>query len=112
MKARGALAEEQAARFLERQGIRIEARNWRCRFGEIDLVARDADTLVFVEVRARASRAYGGAAQSIDATKRRKLSATAAVYLRSIGFDVPCRFDAILLDGDGRIEWIRDAFRT
>ena len=112
MNERGRRAETQAAAYLQSQGLRILARNWRCRFGEIDLVARDATTVVFAEVRARASRAFGGAAESIDSAKRRKLIAAANLFLSARRLDAPCRFDALLIEGDGRIEWVRDAFRV
>jgi putative endonuclease len=109
---RGREAEMQAAAFLESRGLRILARNWRCRFGEIDLVARDANTIVFAEVRARASRSFGGAAESIGYAKRRKLIAAANLYLSARRIDAPCRFDAVLIESGGRIEWVRDAFRA
>lgn len=87
-------------------------RNWSCRFGEIDLIAWHGATLVFVEVRQRASRSHGSAAESITLAKQRKLTAAASLYLRKLGRDTPCRFDALLLDGDNDCEWIRDAFQT
>jgi putative endonuclease len=108
---RGRDAERLAAHFLERHGLTIVARNWRCRFGEIDLVAKDRESVVFVEVRMRASRAFGGAAASIDAAKRRKLIAAANLYIGARRVDAPCRFDALLLDPAGQVEWVRDAFR-
>ena len=111
MNERGRKAEAQAAAYLESHGLRIVARNWRCRMGEIDLVAVDRDTVVFAEVRARSSHAFGGAAESIDHAKRRKLIAAANLFLGARRLEAPCRFDALLLDGAGRIEWIRDAFR-
>ncbi|MPZ43429.1 MAG: YraN family protein [Betaproteobacteria bacterium] len=112
MNERGRETERQAAEFLQGQGMRIVARNWRCRFGEIDLVARDGSTLVFVEVRARASRAFGGAAESIDYAKRRKLVAAANLYLAARKLDAACRFDAVLIEADGHMRWVRDAFRA
>lgn len=112
MNERGRQAEALAAAFIERRGLAIVARNWRCRFGEIDLIARDGRALVFIEVRARASRSHGGAAESIGASKRRKLLAAANLYLTSVGLDTPCRFDALLIESAGAIEWIRDAFRA
>ena len=112
MNERGREAEARAAAFLEAQGLTVVARNWRCRFGEIDLVARDGGTLVFVEVRARASRAFGGAAESIGRLKRRKLIAAANLYLATRRIDRPCRFDAVLLEGGDRIRWVRDAFQA
>ena len=80
MNPRGREAEARAAAYLQSQGLRILARNWRCRFGELDLVAADAATIVFAEVRSRASRAFGGAAASIDYAKRRKLIAAANLF--------------------------------
>ena len=110
MIERGEQAEKRAAEFLRDRGLMILERNWRCRFGEIDLVARDGDTLVFVEVRARGSRSHGGAAESISTAKRRRLTATANQYLARARRQVPCRFDALLIEAEGRIEWIRNAF--
>jgi putative endonuclease len=106
----GQRAEAQAAQYLSKQGLKIVARNWRCRFGEIDLVARDGNMLVFIEVRARATTSHGGAAESISAAKRKKLTAAASLYLARTSSAVPCRFDAVLLDGNDRIRWIRGAF--
>ena len=109
---RGDSAEARAATFLEGEGLKIVERNYRCRMGEIDLIASNGATLVFVEVRSRVSDAFGGAAGSITAAKRRKLLATARYYLRCHGArEVPCRFDVVLLSGSAqRIEWITDAF--
>jgi putative endonuclease len=108
---RGVLAENLAAAFLEQQGLKIVARNYRCRFGEIDLVAESGTTLVFVEVRARASAEYGGAAESITAAKRRRLIAAARHYLATRRNRRPCRFDVVLLNGDtAPPEWIANAF--
>jgi putative endonuclease len=93
-----------------RRGITIVARNFRTRFGEIDLIARDAGTLVFVEVRMRSSTHFGGAIESIGATKRSRLKAAARGYLAMIGCEPPCRFDAILMQrlAPESIEWRRD----
>ncbi|HET7159884.1 MAG TPA: YraN family protein, partial [Burkholderiales bacterium] len=87
------------------------ARNYQCRFGEIDLVMRDGHTIVFVEVRARRSAAYGGAAASITVAKRKKIIAAARHYLSGRSPLPACRFDAVLIEGDPpRTEWLRDAF--
>jgi len=110
VKASGALAEARAEAHLAAHGLAVVERNWRCRFGEIDLIAKDGETLVFVEVRSRTSTAFGGALASIDAAKQRRLAAAARQYLARSGADVPCRFDAVLIEHDGRIEWLRDAF--
>jgi len=107
----GGAAEDLAARFLERQGLAIVARNYHCRAGEIDLVARDGGTLVFVEVRFRRSEAFGGARASVDAAKRRRILQAARHYLAGRA-EQPCRCDVVLLDrlDAARVEWIRDAF--
>jgi putative endonuclease len=107
----GAAAEDAAARFLAGKGLRLVERNYRCRFGEIDLILRDGQTLVFVEVRYRRSRHFGGAAESITAAKRGKLLRAAGHYMASRGRTPECRFDAVLLDGEGGdIEWLVNAF--
>lgn len=111
MNNRGKDAEARAASFLESQGLHIVARNYRGRYGEIDLIARDGAVLVFVEVRARSSNAFGGAAASITPAKREKLTRTALQYLSTLGRTPQCRFDAVLLgNAVSPIEWIRDAF--
>ncbi|MEZ5616140.1 MAG: YraN family protein [Rhodocyclaceae bacterium] len=108
MIEKGREAEAQAARHLERQGLKVLTRNYRCRGGEIDLVCRDGETLVFVEVRLRGNRNFGGAAASITAAKQRRIALAARHYLA--GKPLPaCRFDAVLLDGE-TIDWIRSAF--
>lgn len=106
----GVLAERLAERFLRERGLVIVARNFRTRRGEIDLVARDGPTLVFVEVRLRTHRTYGGAAASITWAKQARLVAAASQYLSTLRSTPACRFDAVLLDGlDGaRIEWLQD----
>lgn len=105
----GEAAESLAACFLAAQGLAIVGRNYRCRGGEIDIIARDGRTLVFVEVRLRRNRAFGGAAESITATKRRRLRLAAEHYLARLPAEPPCRFDALLLDelAIERIEWLR-----
>ena len=106
----GARAEALAAAFLVGQGLAIAARNFRTRLGEIDLVACERDTLVFVEVRYRATAAFGGAAASITPAKRARMRAAADAYLATLLRVPACRFDAILLDklAPARITWVRD----
>ena len=106
----GQRAESDAERFLEAQGLTLVARNWRCRFGEIDLVMRDGATLVFVEVRMRSRRDFGGAAASVDAAKQKKLLAAARQYLAGLRTVPPCRFDVVALAADAPPEWLRNAF--
>ena len=112
--ANGADAESLAAEFLVAKGLTIVARNVRNRFGEIDLIARDGDTLVFVEVRLRRGQAFGGAAASITAAKQAKLVAAARIYLANLRREPPCRFDAVLFDGldRERATWHRDIIDT
>jgi putative endonuclease len=106
----GRLAEDAALAFLEQRGLKLLERNYRCRFGEIDLVMRDGTVLVFAEVRMRTSSAFGGARESITSTKRARLLAAARHYLTLQAALPQCRFDALLLNGDGGIEWLRNAF--
>ncbi len=111
MNRAGARAEDLCAELLRKAGLRLLARNWRCRHGEIDLVAEEGATLVFAEVRYRRNRRYGGAAESVTAAKQARLVAAARLYLMRRP-DADCRFDVLLLDSleAGRIEWIRNAF--
>lgn len=111
----GHAAETLACRYLEDRGLTLVARNVRSRFGEIDLVMRERETLVFVEVRRRASERFGGAAETVGARKQQRLRATAEVYLQSHPqqSQKPCRFDIVAITDHGagqRIDWLRDAF--
>lgn len=108
----GRSAEALAADHLRANGLAIVGRNVRSRHGEIDLVARDGATLVFVEVRLRRSGSHGGAAGSISAAKRSRLVAAAREYLARLARTPDCRFDVVLLDGldPERIEWLPNAF--
>ena len=97
--AAGQKAEDLAAAFLQAKGLTVVERNFRAKVGEIDLIARDGDEIVFVEVRARASRAFGGAAASVDGPKRRKLVRAARLWLAARGWGGACRFDVVAVDG-------------
>lgn len=107
----GAEAERRAAEYLAQRGLKLVESNFHCRGGEIDLIMRDGAALVFVEVRARALSKFGGAAESITATKQARIVLAARHFLARHGADVPCRFDALLIDGD-RLEWIKSAFEA
>ena len=114
-KQSGDSAERVAENYLGGQGLTLVARNYRCRYGEIDLVMQEQDTLVFVEVRLRQTRGerdFGGAAASIGPRKQARIIASAQHYLAGMKQLPPCRFDAVLLNQltEVRIEWIRDAF--
>jgi putative endonuclease len=106
--ASGLAAEELALAFLKKQGLTLVERNWRCRGGELDLIMRDGAFWVFVEVRKRASSAFGGAGASITAEKCRKLQHAAAVYLNTHAIDAPCRFDAVLFEGGAAANWLKN----
>ena len=112
---RGAAVEAAAQAFLLARGLAPVAQNARLRCGELDLVMAEAGTLVFVEVRYRASQAFGGGAASVDAGKRRKLVRAAGLYLAGHPrwAQRPCRFDVVAASGaEPRLEWVRDAFRA
>jgi putative endonuclease len=109
----GARAEQVAAAYLGAKGLALIEANYRCRLGEIDLVLRDGDTIVFAEVRLRTNADFGGAAYSVDRRKQSRLIAAARSWLAGKS-EVPCRFDVVLLDrlDPPRIDWIRDAFSS
>jgi putative endonuclease len=109
----GAHAEERAAQLLLGAGYAIVARNYRCRLGELDIVARRGPQLVIAEVRLRSSRGFGGPAASIGAAKRARIvRATRYLLMRQPPLArLEVRFDTLLLaDSDGPIEWIEAAF--
>ena len=111
-KQTGDAAEDRALAHLQAQGLRLLERNYRTPGrggGEIDLVMRAPDgTVVFVEVRQRATAAFGGAAASITATKQRRIVFAARHYLLRYASPPPCRFDAVLIEG--QVQWIKAAF--
>jgi putative endonuclease len=110
-REQGDIAEERARRHLEGYGLRTVARNFQSRFGELDLIMREQQTLVFVEVRYRRSSRFGGAIASIDAKKQRRLIATAHGYLQQHPHNGPCRFDVIAISTTANeIEWLQNAF--
>lgn len=111
----GAKFEDLALQWLRAQGLKLLARNFADRFGEIDLIMTDAGTTVFVEVRARSVSVFGDGADSITAAKRRKIVRTAQGYLQANPKLArgACRFDVLALDAEGATppQWLRDAFR-
>ncbi|MDM5147017.1 YraN family protein [Candidatus Persebacteraceae bacterium Df01] len=107
MNTAGQLAEQMAVAHLKKHGLQVATTNYRCRRGEIDIIAEDGRTLVFVEVRQRKNLV--AAAESIDYHKQRRLTAAATHYLAANG-EPPCRFDAVLVDVDGNVRWLRNAF--
>jgi len=116
-RARGAGVEDAALAFLLANGMRLVARNAGFKVGELDLVMRDGDCVVFVEVRYRGSAAFGGGAASVDGRKQRRLVRAAQVFLQRFPSfaQAPCRFDVVEASGDPEhpdLRWIRAAFRA
>ena len=98
----GKSGEDLAVTELERRGYAVLARRYRTKHGEIDIVARDGDTTVFVEVKARRTAEFGTAAAAVTTRKQRRLVSMAADYLaRNRLSDAPCRFDVVAIDGVG-----------
>lgn len=112
---RGQWAERLAEDHLVEHGLELVKRNYSFQRGEIDLIMRDNNTLVFVEVRYRKNDQFGGGIESIDNKKQKKLQMTAQHYLQNHDRfqDHPCRFDAMIISGESSqpsINWIKDAF--
>ena len=107
----GGCYEAAAAAYLEKQGLVILRRNYRCRSGEIDLIARDGRYLVFIEVKYRRDKSCGHPAEAVTPRKQRTISKVASYYLltHGCGMDTPCRFDVAAVSGDG-VELIKNAF--
>ncbi len=116
-KETGDNAERIAEHFLINRGLTLVARNYRCRFGEIDLVMQERETLVFVEVRLRRAhkgKDFGGPAASITPIKQARIIAAAQHYLSGMKHLPPCRFDAVLMNSlaAGDVEWLPNAFEA
>ena len=113
-RRKGTAMEELAARYLVREGCELLERQYRSRFGEIDLILREGEELVFAEVKSRTSLAYGTPAEAVDAHKRARLRLTAEAYCEQHGIaDVPMRFDVVeILEQNGKrfIRVLRNAF--
>ena len=112
-KQKGDAAEDAALRHLQAAGLRLLARNYRTPGrggGEIDLILRERDgTVVFVEVRQRASASHGGAAASVSSTKQRRIIFAARHYLMRLRTPPPCRFDVVVVEPAG-LQWLQAAF--
>jgi putative endonuclease len=113
----GARFEQLALERMERAGLKLVERNYRTRFGELDLIMRDGATLVFTEVRYRHDARFGGGAASVGPAKREKLTRAAQGFLQTHPrfASSPCRFDVIAFDGDAdtpSCDWQRAAFET
>ncbi len=112
----GSDAETMAMAYLEKKGLALLTRNYHCRRGEIDLIMRDGNFLVFIEVRYRKNNLYGSAAESVTRQKQHRLLTTASYYLQNEKYnaDSACRFDVISISGQHnlQIDWIKDAFQA
>lgn len=108
---RGRAAEDAACAHLQDAGLRLVARNVRMRCGEIDLIMRDGDSLVFVEVRSRRSRAHGGALESIDRRKQQRMIRAARAWIAGHPREAarPMRFDVLAYEGEDEPRWVRNA---
>jgi putative endonuclease len=103
--------EDRACAHLRANGYEIIARNWRSRFGEIDIIARDADTLAFIEVKARSRSGFGGPEAALDRHKRARIVAAARAFLAAHPSDLPVRFDLVALASE-RLRLYKGAFRV
>jgi len=108
----GSKAERRASRFLRRQGLTKITHNYRCRMGEIDLIMRDGNSIIFVEVRYRKSSSHGHSQETVTYTKQQKIIRTAMNFLqRHPRYQrMNGRFDVIGMDATGKITWIKNAF--
>ena len=111
-RAVGSRFEEMAADYLEAQGLAILTRNYRCRLGEIDLVAREGETLVFIEVKYRRGNACGAPEEAVHTAKQQRIRRVAQWYLmdQQLPVETCCRFDVVAVDGGGRLTHYRNAF--
>ncbi len=108
---RGESAERQACDFLISQGLTLVVRNFRCIHGELDLIMKDGETLVIVEVRFRKNAKYGSALESVDVRKQTKISAATEFYLNTLEGEMPrIRFDVMGISGNGELQWVQNAF--
>ena len=107
----GRNAEDESLAFLQQQGLKFVTRNFNCRLGEIDLIMMDGETLVFIEVRKRKNRSFGGASGSVTSAKQRKIIKTAQYYLQQYRTMPPCRFDVMAWDGKG-CQWLKNAIEA
>ncbi len=109
----GTIYETIAAEYLQEKGLAILERNFRCRMGEIDLIAKDGRYFVFVEVKYRSGRQSGYSIAAVNQTKQKTIVNVAKVYLlrKGASLETPCRFDVVGIDGN-RIQWIPNAFEV
>jgi len=116
MKRLGSEGESVALQFLKKQGYTIIQRNFKTQIGEIDIIAKDGETIVFVEVKTRKNDTFGAPYESVNTAKRQKMKNVALLYLKKQKKELPARFDVIsincLRNGQKDIRHIRDAFEV
>jgi len=110
-REKGSKYESMAVDFLEKKGYRILEKNYRCKQGEIDIIAQDGRYLVFIEVKYRSTMAHGSAATAVFYKKQQNISRVAAFYLlrHQLSEETPCRFDVVAIDGDN-VQHYENAF--
>ena len=115
-RQKGSFWEQKAQDYLKQRGLCPLKTNYYSRFGEIDLIMKDGETIVFVEVKYRKSNAFGGALASITNKKQQNLTKTATIYLQQAqlnAYNTPCRFDIVIIEGEETsptITWLKNAF--
>ena len=109
---RGISTEQLACEYLQASGLQLLHQNYRLKMGEIDLIMRDGNVIVFIEVRYRKTQRYGGALLSIDPRKQARIIRTAQHYLQYRAPDAQARFDVVAVEGDNPINWIKNAFES
>lgn len=107
---RGEQSEQLAQQYLIKQGLQAVEKNYHCKHGELDLIMRDQETIVIIEVRYRKSSKFGGAEESITPTKQSRIIATTQHYLLVNKIKRAIRFDVIAMSGNNEINWIQNAF--
>ncbi|SRR6266498_1856746 len=115
MNTLGKEGEDAAVVFLRKKGYRIIEKNYKTVFGEIDIIARDKDVIVFVEVKTRADRSFGHPFEAVHPKKREKIKRVALCFLKKIKSEPPARFDVLSVSAEGgsmKIEHIVDAFEV
>lgn len=110
-RKKGSFYEDAVCEYLINNGLIIVERNYFCPFGEIDIIAKQDDTLVFIEVKYRKDTSYGYAIEAVDYRKQKKIIACANYYIAYKNIDLFIRFDVIGINGD-KIDWIKNAFCT
>ncbi len=115
MNSLGKEGEELAVSFCRKKGYKVLEKNYKTAFGEIDIIARDGEIIVFIEVKTRADDTFGYPFEAVDARKREKIRRVALCFMKKFRREVPARFDVLSIsfeDGNKRVEHIIDAFEV